>query len=376
MAKYLDENGLLYFWGKIKAAFVAKETGKGLSTNDYTTTEKNKLNGIATGAQVNVIETVKVNGTALEITSKAVDVPVPTGNNVAPAMDGVADAGSATTFARGDHVHPTDTSRAASDHVHGNITNDGKITAAGVALANNDTLVIVDSSDSSKIKQSSIKFNGSTTTKALTQKGTFETFYQKASGGIPASDLASGVQTSLGKADSAYQLPADGIPATDLESSIQTSLGKADTAYQKPSGGIPGTDLAETYLTQHQSLAAYAPLASPALTGTPTAPTASSGTNTTQIATTAFVKAAVDAAIGSITGIEFRIVESLPASGEAGVIYLVSHSHGTGDIYDEYIWVNNGFEKIGSTDIDLSGYWAKTDLVAITNAEIDTIVAA
>lgn len=37
----------------------------------------------------------------------------------------------------------------------------------------------------------------------------------------------------------------------------------------------------------------YAKLASPALTGTPTAPTASSGTNTTQIATTAFVTSAV-----------------------------------------------------------------------------------
>ena len=49
-------------------------------------------------------------------------------------------------------------------------------------------------------------------------------------------------------------------------------------------------------LTAHQSLAAYATLASPALTGTPTAPTAAAGTNSTQIATTAFVKAAVEAA--------------------------------------------------------------------------------
>ena len=37
----------------------------------------------------------------------------------------------------------------------------------------------------------------------------------------------------------------------------------------------------------------YAKLASPALTGTPTAPTASGGTNTTQIATTAFVTSAL-----------------------------------------------------------------------------------
>jgi hypothetical protein len=52
MAKYLDNDGLLYLWQKIKTKFatitdldgkVDKVTGKGLSTNDYTTAEKNKL---------------------------------------------------------------------------------------------------------------------------------------------------------------------------------------------------------------------------------------------------------------------------------------------------------------------------------------------
>ena len=56
---------------------VDKVTGKGLSTNDYTTAEKTKLSGIAANAQVNVIESVKVNGTALKVTDKAVNVVVP-----------------------------------------------------------------------------------------------------------------------------------------------------------------------------------------------------------------------------------------------------------------------------------------------------------
>ena len=64
----------------------------------------------------------------------------------------------------------------------------------------------------------------------------------------------------------------------------------------------------------------------------------------------------VDDAIGGITGVEFRVVEAPPTTGEAGVIYLVAHTHGTQDIYDEYIWVTDKFEKIGNTDIDLSGY--------------------
>lgn len=53
---------------------VDKVTGKQLSTNDYTTDEKQKLAGVATGAEVNKIDSVKVNGTALGITNKAVNI--------------------------------------------------------------------------------------------------------------------------------------------------------------------------------------------------------------------------------------------------------------------------------------------------------------
>lgn len=72
----------------------------------------------------------------------------------------------------------------------------------------------------------------------------------------------------------------------------------------------------------------------------------------------------VDDAIGGITSFEFRVVGELPTSGEAGVIYLVAHSHGERDIYDEYIWVTDKFEKIGNTDVDLSQYAKKADLTA------------
>lgn len=41
--KYLDSNGVLYLWQKLKSFFVKQEEGKGLSTNDFTTEEKEKL---------------------------------------------------------------------------------------------------------------------------------------------------------------------------------------------------------------------------------------------------------------------------------------------------------------------------------------------
>ena len=91
--------------------------------------------------------------------------------------------------------------------------------------------------------------------------------------------------------------------------------------------------------------------------------------------TSSQVQTLINNAISGITGIEFSVVTSLPATGSKGVIYLVAHSHGSGDSYDEYIWVNNAFEKIGNTDIDLSGYWLKSDLVECANSDIDNMFA-
>ena len=53
---------------------VDKVTGKQLSTEDYTTAEKNKLAGIAEGAEVNAISTIKVDGTALTVSDKTVNI--------------------------------------------------------------------------------------------------------------------------------------------------------------------------------------------------------------------------------------------------------------------------------------------------------------
>jgi hypothetical protein len=76
---YLDAIGLSQVWAAIIANFVKQEAGKGLSTNDLTDALVTKLNSIAENAQVNVIESVKVNGVALDVTDKGVNVIVPTG---------------------------------------------------------------------------------------------------------------------------------------------------------------------------------------------------------------------------------------------------------------------------------------------------------
>lgn len=197
--EYLDKSGLTLLISKIKSALGGKVdvvSGKGLSTNDYTTAEKTKLSGIASGAQANVIESVKVNGTKLTPSSKAVDISVPT----------------------------------------------------KVSQLTND----------------------------------------------------SGFQTS-----------------TQVDS-IVTGKG---------------------YQTQSQ------------------------------------VQSLINSAVGNITSIRYEKVTSLPATGSNGVIYLVAHSHGTQDIYDEYIWLSETktYEKIGNTDIDLSAYVKKSELTAITTNDLNTM---
>ncbi len=82
-------------------------------------------------------------------------------------------------------------------------------------------------------------------------------------------------------------------PSTTAEAN---KIGAGETILLFPSGQYLVHGATEAQIGE--LITNKAPLASPALTGTPTAPTAASGTNTTQIATTAFVKAAIDAAGG------------------------------------------------------------------------------
>jgi len=107
---------------------VDKIPGKGLSANDFDDSAKEKVESVETGAQVNVLEKIVINGTRLAISDKTVSFSIPTKTSDItndsdfithdvltsdnPLVDGVATSGVSNEFARADHVHPTDTSRA------------------------------------------------------------------------------------------------------------------------------------------------------------------------------------------------------------------------------------------------------------------------
>lgn len=75
------------------------------------------------------------------------------------------------------------------------------------------------------------------------------------------------------------------------------------------------------------------------------------------------VQEQINEAIGGITEFDTQVVQSLPQTGVEGTIYFTPNNHGTNDAYDEFIYVNDAWEKIGNTQVDLTGY-ARTDQLA------------
>ena len=184
--------------------------------------------------------------------------------------------------------------------------------------------------------------------------------YTKPEGGIPKSDLAAAVQTSLGKADSSIQ-------------SVSLAGGTNNGTLKLTVDGTATDNIAVTGLgsAAYTESAAYATAAqgTKADNAMPKAGGAFTGAVTVQAPTENMnpaTKQYVDTAINAVKQFEYQVVAELPAAAQAtmGKIYLKAHSHnpsdGQPDSYDEFITVQSGstykWERIGNTDIDLSGY--------------------
>lgn len=92
-----------------------------------------------------------------------------------------------------------------------------------------------------------------------------------------------------------------------------------------------------------------------------------------------YTQSEVNNLIGQIKTISIQVVDSLPTTGESNIIYLVPKEGSSGDIYNEYIWVNNAWELIGSTQIDLTDYatkeWVNTQISDfLTETEITQLI--
>lgn len=137
---YLDENGLLYVWNKIKTYV----TGVLPTKVSDLTNDAGYTSNIGT---ITKVKTTAGSHTAVDISSGAVNMNVPTktshltndsgfitsssvpsASTTTPKMDGTAAVGTETKWAKGDHVHPTDTSRVPTTRKVNGIALSGDIT--------------------------------------------------------------------------------------------------------------------------------------------------------------------------------------------------------------------------------------------------------
>lgn len=160
MAKYLDETGLAYFWAKIKEKLSNKADTSSVPTK---TSDLTNDIGFITAKDV-------PDGAAASTTT--------------PKMDGTATVGSEMAFARGDHIHPTDTSRLATNGDAKDTTVTFTAASSRDAIATGEKLSVM----MGKIAKYLADFG------SLAFKST-----------VTKADLTPGVQASLEKADSALQ---------------------------------------------------------------------------------------------------------------------------------------------------------------------------
>ncbi len=83
----------------------------------------------------------------------------------------------------------------------------------------------------------------------------------------------------------------------------------------------------------------------------------------------------IKAALDAINSLKKEIVNALPTQDiDSNTIYLVPKATaGTDDVYDEYLYINNNWEHLGDTSIDLSNYYTSSEVDDLLDTKEDTL---
>lgn len=330
---------------------VDKVTGKGLSTNDYTNEDKNKLAGIETGAQVNTIETIKKNGVAIEAgEDKDIDIIVPT------KLSELTNDGNFVTDA--DYVHTDNNFTDALETKLNGITAGAQPNKIEV-IKKNGVVVPITSTDKS------VDITVATKLSELENDGDFVTDadYVHTDNNYTTADknklagIATGAQVNV-------------IEKINVNGEAATITGKA-VSITTPT---KVSELSNDSKYQNDTQVASA------------IETATANLVTTSAMNTAISNATEDLASESWVNTQLAnynkkaVVTNISEMTDLNTIYLMDNeTEEPNNVYDEYIVVEvqgkKVAEKIGTTEVDLTNYLKTTDLVAISNGEIDTIMA-
>ena len=351
----LDKAGATWLVSKTKTELgkkVDKEDGKGL----YPAKDATKLAGIEAGAQVNKIETIRVNGVTAAITNKTVDVTMP-------------DAGELnkinTVKVNGTVVVPDD-NKAVDISVP---------TAIEINTAIDGKIETFETSVDTKLDKKVDKVDG----KGLSTNDYTTTEKEKLAG---ISENANNYvhPTATAADEGLYKVTVDGTGHVKKTSTVTkadiTALGvpEEDTTYSKATTAADGL-MAKEDKAKIDGIAANAQvnsIESVSVNGTTVTPNGAKNVNISVI-TSDQVDAKIAAAVGAINSFDAEKVDSLPATGVEHKVYLVPHVHGSDDNFDEYMWIGGKWEKIGNTDIDLTAYAKTSDFQPITTAELEAM---
>ena len=164
-----------------------------------------------------------------------------------------------------------------------------------------------------------------------------------------------------------YSKPSGGIPKTDLASAVQTSLGKADTALQSYTEQYKGTitGVSANGTSVATSGVANIPAASTSAYGVTKLSSATNSTSTTLAATPSAVKVAYDLANsykGTVTGVKINGTTKNPSSGIVDLGTVIT-AHQT-------LKTINGQSIIGSGDITIEGGSSNANVQAVDTGDV------
>lgn len=99
-------------------------------------------------------------------------------------------------------------------HTHGNLQDSGDLQSTDVSVASGDKIVVTDASDNNKVARTSVTFDGSTTNKALTPKGTWEAFLQSLASAYGSIKVGNSTMSATGSSDMFEIAAGTGISLT------------------------------------------------------------------------------------------------------------------------------------------------------------------
>ena len=380
--KYVSKDKLLYFYQGLKNVFAKKSdipTKTSDLTNDsnyvadanyntFTSAEKEKLAGIEAGANATAAYDTEISSTSVNAVQNTV---------IASALNGKVDAETGKGLSTNDLTDElVATINSTAQTVEGLTATGGEANVINAITYSTNGGTKTTASISNKTADIDI-----TVPTKVSDLNNDEGYQTNVIEGVKVNDTA--LTPDASKVVS-ITVPTKTSDLTDDVGYLTSSniAGKEDTANKVTAIASTSTD------TEYPSAKAVWGLASTKADSSTTL----AGYGITNAYTKTEVDNAIDEVLGSINGIDintdYSTVEALLATtGEVGTIYLIPNGGSGNNVNDEYIWKpsTETFEMIGTTEVDLSGYVRTatlanyvlyTDLVEITNAEIDTILAS